>query len=201
MHTLDTIKARRAVKHYDPTFEMPQTDIDRLLEHMLESPTSFNIQHWRIVNVQDPVLRQQIRTAAWDQAQVSDASLLFVLCADIKAWEKEAQRYWQQAPTATQEMLVPMIHDFYHGKEQLQRDEALRSVGILAQTTMLAAKSMGYDSCPMIGFDSDKVAELINLPQHHLVGMMIPIGKAIEAAWPKGGQLPLSDILVQNQFT
>lgn len=93
-----------------------------------------------------------------------------------------------------------MIHDFYHGKEQLQRDEALRSVGILAQTTMLAAKAMGYDSCPMIGFDADKVAELVNLPEDHLVGMMLSIGKATEAAWPKGGQLPLNEILVQNQF-
>lgn len=88
MHTLEAIKARRAVKHYDPAFKMPQADIDRLLEHMLESPSSFNIQHWRIVTVQDSALRQQIRAAAWDQAQVTDASLLFILCADIKAWKK-----------------------------------------------------------------------------------------------------------------
>ena len=42
---------------------------------------------------------------------------------------------------------------------------------------MLAAKAMGYDSCPMIGFDIDKVAELINLPEDHVMGPMVAIGK------------------------
>ena len=58
--------------------------------------------------------------------------------------------------------MVPAI-ELYRGKEQVQRDEAMRSCGIAAQTLMLAAKSMGYDSCPMDGFDFDKVAELIKL--------------------------------------
>ncbi len=200
MQTLEAIKARRSVKYYDPDFEMPQQDIDTLLEHMLEAPTSFNIQHWRIVRVEDKALRAQIREAAWDQAQVTDASLLVVLCADIKAWEKDPAQYWKNAEAETQEMILPMIRNFYEGKEQLQRDEALRSVGIIAQTAMLAAKSMGYDSCPMIGFDSQKVAELINLPENHVVGMMLTIGKGTKPAWPKPGQLPTEKVLIRNTF-
>ncbi len=50
-----------------------------------------------------------------------------------------------------------LIH-FMPAKEQLQRDEAMRSAGIMLQTMMLSAKAMGYDSCPMVGFDFDKVA-------------------------------------------
>ena len=65
---------------------------------------------------------------------------------------------------------------------------------------MLAAKSMGYDSCPMIGFDPEKVAELINLPEDHMVGMLVVVGKATKPAWPKPGQLPLSDVLIKNRF-
>ncbi len=198
MQTLEAIKARRSVKYYDPDFEMPQQDIDTLLEHMLEAPTSFNIQHWRIVRVEDKTLRAQIREAAWDQAQVTDASLLVVLCADIKAWEKDPGQYWKNAAAETQEMILPMIRNFYEGKEQLQRDEALRSVGIIAQTAMLAAKAMGYDSCPMIGFDSPKVAELINLPENHV--MMLTIGKGTKPAWPKPGQLPTEQVLIRNTF-
>lgn len=200
MNTLETIKARRAVKYYDPDFEMPQKDIDCLLEHMLEAPTSFNVQHWRIVRVEDKALREKIRAAAWGQAQVTDASLLFVLCADIKAWEKSPERYWVDAPAEARDMVVPMIKDFYDGKEQLQRDEALRSVGILAQTAMLAAKALGYDSCPMIGFDAQKVAELIKLPQDHVVGMMLAIGKGTKPAWPKPGQLPSEEVVFTNTF-
>ena len=83
----------------------------------------------------------------------------------------------------------------------MQRDEAMRSVGIVAQTIMLAAKSMGYDSCPMIGFDGDKVSEIINLPEDHVVCMMLVVGKATKPAWPKPGQLPLDDVLVVNSFS
>jgi hypothetical protein len=44
---------------------------------------------------------------------------------------------------------------FHEGREELQRDEAQRSIGMAMQTIMLAAKAMGYDSCPMIGFDRE----------------------------------------------
>ena len=61
---------------------------------------------------------------------------------------------------------------------------------------MLAAKEMGYDSCPMIGFDIDKVAELINLPDDYVMGPMVAIGKKVKDAWPKPGQLPFSELVV-----
>lgn len=200
MDTLDAITERRAVKHFDPDFVMPQADIDTLLNHAILSPTSFNIQNWRFVQVEDKALRSKVREAAWDQAQVTDASLLFILCADVKAWNKAPERYWRNAPQAAQDMLIPMIKPFYDGKEQLQRDEGLRSIGIAAQTIMLSAKAMGYDSCPMIGFDAQTVAELISLPDDHLIGMMLVVGKAMKPAWPRPGQLPLSDVVIKDRF-
>ena len=200
METLQAIKERRAVKHYDPDFVIPEEDINKLLEHAIESPTSFNIQHWRLVLVKDKTIREKIKEAAWNQAQVTDASLLFVMCADTKAWDKNPERYWKNAPQEAQDILIPMIKPFYEGKDQLQRDEALRSTGIAAQTIMLAAKSMGYDSCPMIGYDAKKVAQIVKLPDDHIVGMLLVVGKATKAAWSKPGQLPLKDILINNTF-
>ena len=82
----------------------------------------------------------------------------------------------------------------------MQHDEAMRSCGIAAQTLMLAAKSMGYDSCPMIGFDIDGVAKLINLPDDHVMGAMVAIGKGTKKSWPKPGQLTLEEIVVENGF-
>ena len=76
----------------------------------------------------------------------------------------------------------------------------MRSCGIAGQTIMLAAKAIGYDSCPMIGFDPVKVAEIINLPRGHVLGFMIAVGKAVKPAMPKGGQLALSDVVVQDRF-
>jgi nitroreductase len=200
MDTFDSIRQRRAVKHFDPEHRFTDEEFAQLMDLALQAPTSFNMQNWRFVNVADPALRKQIREAAVDQAQVTDASLLFVLCADVKAWEKEPQRYWRNAPQEVQDILVPWMKPFYEGKDRLQRDEAMRSVGIVAQTMMLTAKAMGYDSCPMIGFDADKVAELIRLPEDHAVGMLLVIGKGTKAAWPKPGQLPLEEVLVTDRF-
>jgi len=200
LDTVSAIEQRHSVKHYDPTFQMPQADIDRLMSLALLSPTSFNIQNWRFVQLQSPEVRAKVRALAWDQAQITEASLALVLCADLKSWEKSPQRYWQNAPQAVQDALVPMIGQFYTGREQVQRDEAMRSVGMAAQTLMLSAKALGYDSCPMIGFDAEGVAQVINLPSDHVIGMIVVIGKALQPARERGGQLPLSQVLVTDHF-
>lgn len=200
METQDAIKSRRSVKHYDPDHKITDTELNKLLSLAALSPTAFNIQHWRFVVVKDIELKKQIRKVAWDQAQITDSSVLIILCADVKAWEKSPVRYWEQAPQAVQDFILPAIDAYYRDKEQVQRDEAMRSCGIAAQTLMLAAKSMDYDSCPMDGFDFSAVAKLINLPKDHIISMFIAIGKKTEDAAPRAGQLPLEEIIIENSF-
>ena len=200
MQVSEAIKTRRAVKHFDPTHKMSEEEHKELFSLAALSPTAFNIQNWRFVSVTDPELRQQIRKVSWDQAQVTDSSLLIVLCADLKSWRKQPERYWVNAPQEAQDFLLPAIENYYQDKEQVQRDEAMRSCGIAAQTLMLAAKSMGYDSCPMDGFDFDAVAKLISLPSDHVVTMFVVVGKSTQAANPRGGQLPLDEVVIQNTF-
>jgi nitroreductase len=89
---------------------------------------------------------------------------------------------------------------FYRDNEQLQRDEAMRSCGLIGQTIMLAAQAHGYQSCPMIGFDIPAVGSLINLPADHVIGLMVAIGKGTSAPHPKPGQLPLSEVVIYDQF-
>jgi nitroreductase len=200
MDTFDAIKQRRAVKHYDSNHKFSEKEIEQLLSLAVLSPTSFNMQNWRFVIVQDPEIRKQLRSAAWDQAQVTDSSLLLVICADLKAWKKNPERYWKNAPKEAQDFLIPAMSPFYEGKDELQRDEAMRSCGIAAQTLMLTAKSMGYDSNPMIGFDPEKVAEIINLPDDHIISMIMAIGKQVKPAMPRGGQLPLDQVVFTDKF-
>lgn len=157
MQTIADIQARRSVKHFDANHRFSDEQINQLFSLAMLSPTAFNIQNWRFVNVTEPELRQQIKVAAWDQAQVTDASLFIVICADLKSWKKQPERYWANADQAVQDFILPAIDQYYHGKDQVQRDEAMRSCGIAAQTLMLTAKAMGYDSCPMDGFDFEKV--------------------------------------------
>ena len=200
MNTLEAIQSRRAIKHYDADHRMSDAEIRQLLETAMLAPTAFNIQHWRFVTVLDHEVRKQIRAAAWDQAQVTDASLLIVMCADKDAWKKDAARYWKNAPQPVQDFLVPAIGPYYEGREQVQRDECMRSCGLAGMTIMLAAKAMGYDSCPMDGFDFDAVGKIINLPEDHVISFMIAVGKGTQPAWPKPGQLPYEKVVIQNTF-
>lgn len=199
MDTFEAIQQRRAVKHYDPNHQLTEDEIQKLMSSVVLSPTSFNIQNWRFVIVQDKKLRQQIREAAWDQEQVTDAGLLVVLCANKNAWQ-ESDRYWVNAPEEVKNFLVSAIENYYRDKNQIQNDEAMRSCGIAAQTLMLAAKAMGYDSCPMVGFDFKQVAEIIRLPQDHVISMFVVIGKAVQPARPRGGQLELNEVVVYDTF-
>ena len=200
MDTFDAIYGRRSVKHYDPDHRFTEEEKTKLLEAAIQAPTSFNIQHWRFVVVEDPELRKQIRALGNDQAQMTDASLLIIMTADVDAWKKDPNRYWQNAPKDVNELLVNWMGPFHEGREWLQRDEAQRSIGMAMQTIMLAAKAMGYESCPMIGFEIDDVAKLINLPDDHVMGPMIAVGKGMKDAWPKPGQLPLDQVVISNTF-
>lgn len=200
MNVAQAIEARRAVKHFDPNHRMSEAEIESLLGLARLAPTAFNIQNRRFVLVRDPELRKQLRAVAWDQAQVTDASLLIALCADLKAWEKDPARYWANAPQPVRDYLVPAIGQYYRGREQVQRDEGMRSCGMAAQTLMLAAKEMGYDTCPMDGFDYDAVGRLINLPPDHAVAMFVAVGRLTQAAWERPSQLPKSEVVIENRF-
>jgi nitroreductase len=200
METFAAIENRRSVKHFDPNHQLTEEEERKLLSAAMLAPTAFNIQHWRFVVVKDPELRQEIRQVAWDQSQVTDASLLVIMTGDLKAWAKDPARYWQNAPTEVGSFLVGAIGQYYSGREQVQRDEVMRSCGLAGQTLMLAAKALGYDSCPMDGFDFEAVGKLINLPEDHCISFMVAIGRGIKPAWERPGQLALSEVVVSDRF-
>jgi nitroreductase len=200
MNVSEAIETRRSVKHYDTDHVMPETDLAELIRLTKLAPSSFNMQNYRILVVRDPEIRQQIRAAAWDQPQVTDASVLFIMCADLTAHLADPADYWSHAPEEVQNILGPMIKLFYEGNKTLIRDEAMRSAALAGMTLMLAAKDMGYDSCPMIGFDAAKVAELINLPENYAIGFMIPVGKQAQPGWERGDRLPDEKVVAYDRF-
>ena len=134
------------------------------------------------------------------QTQITDASVLIILCADTQAWRKQTERYWRNVDPEIREGILCAIEDYYQGRQQIQRDEAMRSCGIAAQTLMLAAKAMGYDSSPMDLSDFEAVAKLINLPEGFVIALFVAIGKGLRDPWPRAGQLPLQEIIITNRF-
>jgi len=200
MNVIEAIESRRAIKHYDPEHEMPEDVLKELVRLAKLAPSSFNIQNYRFLVIRDRELRKEIRSAAWDQAQVTEASVLFLICADIEAHQADPTLYWSHAPKEVQDILGPMIKPFYEGNDRLIRDEAMRSAALAGMTLMLAAKELGYDSCPMIGFDQEKVAELVNLPEHMVIGFMLPVGKMAKPAWDRGPRLNDDLVVAYDRF-
>ncbi|HFO5012955.1 TPA: DUF1653 domain-containing protein, partial [Escherichia coli] len=194
------IKKRRSVKLFKRDYKISNSTIREMISAVMLSPTAFNIQNWRFVIIDDPKLRAKIRQHAWDQPQITDASVVIGLCADLKAWKKEPERYWRHVSEDIRELMVSTMYSYYEGNIQYQRDEAFRSCGIAAQSLMLVAKSMGYDSCPMDGFDFPEVEKLINLPKDHVLTMLIAIGKAAQEPGVRGRELSYDEVVFSNSF-
>ncbi|KZN13639.1 nitroreductase family protein [Marinomonas sp. TW1] len=200
MSVFNLIEKRRSIKQFDPDHKMSDQAFHKLINAAILAPTSFNIQHWRFVRVVDEQQRQKIQHAAWNQEQISAASELVIIVANTQAWSDNPRRYWKNAPNEAQDMLVSMLENFYQGKTWLQRDEAIRSGAMAGQNLMLAAEEMGYNTSPMIGIEFDKVADLIKLPKDHVIVMMLAIGKGTKPAQPRGGQLPVDELVFENTF-
>ncbi|MEC9033212.1 MAG: nitroreductase family protein [Thermoproteota archaeon] len=200
MDTFDAIKTRRAIKKFDNTYKMSDEQVQSLMKLTLLSPTSYNQQNWRFVTVTDQKVKEQIHVAARNQAQPLDGSLVILLCGNMNAWKDDPMRYWKNHPLEKQEHVRDAMHKKYSDSPQNRRDEAMRSCGFAAQTIMLAAKQMGLDSCPMVGFEYDEMAKIINLPSDHIIVMMIVVGKAASPAAERGGQLSLDEVVFENKF-
>lgn len=200
MDVFEAISTRRAIKKFDPSYKMNSEDVKRLMEHVILSPTSYNQQNWRFVYVTDQDVKEKISVASRGQAQPKDGSLVIVLCGDMTAWKTEPLRYWKNHPTEKQEYVKTALERKYSSDPHAERDEAIRSCGMAAQTIMLAARDMGLDSCPMVGFEYDELADIIKLPENHLIVMVVVVGKRAEDAAQRGGQLPLDEVAFKNSF-
>ncbi len=200
MDTFEAINTRRAIKKFDNTYKMSPEQVNSLMELTILSPTSYNQQNWRFITVTDQLIKEQISKAARNQSQPLDGSLVIILCGNMNAWKDDPLRYWKNSTLEKQEHVKNALHTKYAENTQNQRDEAMRSCGFAGQTIMLAARQMGLDSCPMVGFEYDELAKIINLPEDHLIVLMIVVGKAAEPANPRGGQLSLNKVVFENKF-
>lgn len=80
--------------------------------------------------------------------------------------------------------------------EDFQRDEVIRNASLSAMLFMLAAKDKGWDTCPMIGFDPDKVREILNIDEQYEIALMITIGKEkVSSRPPRGYRKPVTEFV------
>ena len=199
METLKCIAARRSVKSFDPKHSLSEDELRQLLSAAALAPSSFNMQNRHFVVLTNPAAKAALMPAAFGQEQVRDASAVIVITGDLQAHDKAA-RFLRNASEPLRSTFTSMAHQFYADKPQLQREEGCRSAGLAGMNLMLAAKAMGYDSCPMIGFDPAQVSQALGLDEQHPPLMIVVVGKPTKPAWPRLGLLSLDELVSIDRF-
>jgi len=197
MEFSDIIQQRRSVKSYDAERSISDLELKELFEEVILSPSSFNLQHGTFIAVKDSEQKKLLKEAAWGQQQVEDCSVAIVVCGKLNAY-KDAPIIYKNTPKEVQEGMLPMINNFYEGKEQLQRDEAIRSASLAAMTLMYAAKNRGWATGPMIGFDPVATSKLLNLTEAYIPVMLLVLGYQKKAPRPRDYRRPIEEIVRLN---
>ena len=199
MNFSELVHERRSVSDYDPDAPISDSALRAIFEDVRLSPSASNLQHWRFVVVRDPDRKTELQAAAYNQAKVGTCSAAIVACGKLDALD-DAPRIYQSVPSEAREGMISRVHAFYDGKEQLLRDEAIRSATLAAMTLMFSAKSHGFDTGPMIGFDPQAVRDLIHLPDNLIPVMLITLGRQSGESRPRADRLPIDEIVRCTTF-
>lgn len=176
-------EARHSVRKYTPGVPLDDDTLRRIFAQVRLTPSSFNLQHWRFVVVRDAARKQALRALAFGQQQVEDCSAAVLVCGRLDA-HADAPALYRDAPAEMREKFVPMIAAVYGKNPPLQREEAIRSGALAAMSLMYAARDLGWDSGPMIGFDADAVRTALKLPDTLLPVMLVTLGKTLHGVYP-----------------
>lgn len=192
------IVQRRSIKTFKPDSISPDL-LKQLVELTVAAPSSFNVQSWRIVLVQEETQKQALCAASWNQKQIIQAPVTFVFAADAAAGEKDLTPILEQglATGAWNEGTVNYfknaIPQFQAGLGEKRREYAIKDAMIAATNLVLAAESLGLSTCFMNGWIEEKVKAIIGAENDPdiAIAVLVPVGYAAEPRF-NPGRLPLS---------
>ncbi|WP_100372936.1 nitroreductase family protein [Bacillus sp. FJAT-45037] len=199
-----TIEERHSVRKYEPGVEIPVEELNQMLETAAMAPSSWNLQHWRFLVIDDQKKKEELLPIAYNQKQIVDCSAVVVILGDLEA-SKEAEGVYAAAvengfmTEQIKDTLVGQIEKAYEGDTTYPRDEAFLNASLAAMQLMLAAKAKGYDTVPMGGFNRDSFVKAFNVPNRFTPVMLLPIGKAATPAH-RSARKPLEEVIIRNSF-
>lgn len=193
----EAINSRHSVRQYKKGTPIPENVLNEILELAGKAPSSWNLQHWRFLVVQEQANKDRLLPLAYNQQQVSDASAVIIVLGDLQA-NLSAPIVYAQAPENIRDMMTGQVNGAYQ-MPQVARDEAIRNASLAAMQLMLAARGKGYDTVAMGGFDKDAVVKELNIPDRYIPVMMLALG---EAASPgrATGRFGLEQIVIKESF-
>ncbi|MBU6141714.1 NAD(P)H-dependent oxidoreductase [Patescibacteria group bacterium] len=167
---LEALQWRYATKKFDPSKKLTDAQLGLLEEALRLSPSSLGLQPWKFIVVSDPAIRAQLRKAAWDQPQITDASHLFVLAVkknvDAKAVDdfvNSTAKIRKVGPETLSRLKEMLMGSITSRTPDQAREWGSRQVYIALGILLATAASEGIDACPMEGFDPKKFDEILGL--------------------------------------
>ena len=183
------VMSRYATKKFDGK-KIPENKVDELLELVRFAPSALNLQPWKIRIVTDQKVKEQLKPAAFNQEQVTTCSHLLVFCADpdydslIRKLGALLKK--NGVPEEMQKMVLGMAENFTKPMSAEQKLAWSQAQTYLALGNALnGAKALGFDSCPMGGFDPGEFSRILEIPPPLVPTMLCPIGYAADKPMPK----------------
>ncbi|AWN23221.1 nitroreductase family protein [Deinococcus irradiatisoli] len=181
----EAIETRRSIRKFvqEP---IDQADLREILRLATLAPSANNVQTWRVAVIQNPELQAKLQEVSYNQSQVTSAPAVLVVYSDM---EDALATIEQTLPASmSEEERKTRAEGFrknFAGQDVAQRGAwGLAQANIAFAYLMIAARSLGYDTVPMLGFQPDKVKELLGLPEHVQFAGLLPIGKRAEDGFP-----------------
>ncbi|WP_432265143.1 nitroreductase family protein [Enterococcus cecorum] len=187
----DIVLNRRSIRNYDPSYEIEHSELLQIIDEAAKAPSSVNLQPWRFVIVESEEAKAKLKPLIrFNTLQNETSSAMILIFGDLKCQEY-AQEIYQEAvnrglmPQEVMEKQLAAIVPMYDSlnKEQMERIVQI-DASLVAMQLMLVARSHGYDTNPIGGFDADQLAAAFDLDEDRFHPVMIlSIGKAMETGY------------------
>jgi len=185
MEFKEIVQKRYATKSFDGR-KIPESEVSELMEIIRNAPSSFNIQPWKIIVVTENNLKEKLTPSSMNQKQIESCSHLLVFCAnkDIAGNIDKLEKLMKKAGANTGYIEIMRGFDKSLSEEQ-KLAWAQRQTYLALGNALNGAKSLGFDSCPMEGFDPKAYAKILDLPSNLVPTALCPIGYASDKPMPK----------------
>jgi nitroreductase len=168
---LHALHWRYATKKFDPAKKIPAAEWHALEQALVLSPSSVGLQPWKFIVVTDPAMKARLRPATWDQAQVTDCSHYVVLAVRKNVGHEHVDRHigrMSEVRGVPPESLGKFRQMVTGNLDKARAEDRLdiwqsHQVYIALGQLIASAALLGVDTCPMEGFEPDKVDEILGL--------------------------------------
>ncbi|MHA7966465.1 nitroreductase family protein [Paenibacillus sp. CAU 1782] len=196
------VNERRSASNFLENNPITKQELDEIFQLVKMAPSASNLQHANYLVVTEPELKAKVKQAAMGQHKVGTASAVIIVLGDKLAY-REAGRIYEGLldlgiySQQEYDHAVRLVATTYESNgEQYQRDEAIRNASLSAMLFLLAAKSKGWDTCPMIGFNPTALREVLSIKEQFEPVLMITIGREkISSRKPRGYRKPISEFV------